>query len=401
MVSRSRTKQQGTTCGRPLDVTVASRPTRASATRRRMASCSTPPDRSPRAPGRRAGEGDSGTTHTRPTTTRRNHAAGAKVAPDRRTREATVRAGTVTSARDEIWIDMIQFDVRAADRLWEGTAPADGAPAWYDDVSGLIETATGPAEPHELVDEPVVVEDMHRTAHGRCSRRHQHRRTVGRVVAMKAAAVTTVGVMGVAAAAAATTGLVATVAGVIAPAIEGHVMITGGAADSGTPATPAPDVALASPDPSLDNPGVALAEAQPAGPVPGVANPGPSARAAGPEPATSVTAGPAEPAIEGVAALAPAPDPAAAPADARSDERAPKDEPPAARPGKSAPRTDQHTTPRADKARPATAGHPGGNACGQGSCSGGNHVGGKGNQGGASAEVVAERAPRGQVGRSG
>jgi hypothetical protein len=130
----------------------------------------------------------------------------------------------VISARDEIWIDMVQFDVGAADRLWEGIPPAHGAPEWYDDVSGLIETANGPAEPHELVDEPVVVEDMHKTTLCR-PRRCRHGRTLGRVVAMKAAAATTASVLGVAAAAAATTGIVATMASVVVPAIEEHVLL--------------------------------------------------------------------------------------------------------------------------------------------------------------------------------
>jgi hypothetical protein len=182
---------------------------------------------------------------------------------------------------------MVQFDVRVADRLWEGIPPAHGAPEWYDDVSGLIETASGPAEPHELVDEPVVVEDMHETTLGR-PRRCRHGRTLGRVVAMKAAAATTASVLGVAAAAAATTGIVATMASVVVPAIEEHVLMvddddqeaaapaatrsrdSGGAADTrparqpdeldaapsaapATPASPQPDpeptVVSASPDP--------------------------------------------------------------------------------------------------------------------------------------------------------
>jgi hypothetical protein len=290
----------------------------------------------------------------------------------------------VTSARDEIWIDMIQFDVRAADRLWEGTAPADGAPAWYDDVSGLIETATGPAEPHELVDEPVVVEDMHQTTLGRCPRRRRHRRTFGRVVAMKAAAATTTGVLGVAAAAAATTGLVAAVASVVIPAIEEHVLVTGDTPESGAPGTPSPDATRRSPGSSLDDPGVAVAEAQPASPAPGPAVPVPSAAAAVvPEPAASVTTAAAAPAIVAVTEPAPADAPAAAPTDTR--------------PAKSTPRADEHTAPGQDKARPATGGPPGVSACGRGSCSGGNdHGGRKGDHGNASAEVT-ERAPRGQA----
>jgi hypothetical protein len=131
----------------------------------------------------------------------------------------------VISARDAIWIDMVQFDVSAADRLWEGIPPAYGAPGWYDDVSGLIETASGPAEPHELVDEPVVVEDMRHTTLGG-PRGCRQRPTLGRMIALKAAAATTASVIGIAAAAAAaaTTGIVATVASVVVPVIEDHVL---------------------------------------------------------------------------------------------------------------------------------------------------------------------------------
>jgi hypothetical protein len=196
----------------------------------------------------------------------------------------------VISARDEIWIDMVQFDVRAADRLWEGIPPAHGAPEWYDDVSGLIETASGPAEPHELADEPVVVEDMHKTTLGR-PRRCRHGRTLGRVVAMKAAGATTASVLGVAAAAAATTGIVATMASVVVPAIEEHVLLADddqdavpaapGRRDSGgTPDTrperqpndlaaapPAVPATLASPRPAGSEPTVASASPGPAAPV--------------------------------------------------------------------------------------------------------------------------------------
>jgi hypothetical protein len=310
----------------------------------------------------------------------------------------------VTSARDEIWVDMIQFDVRAADRLWEGTAPADGAPAWYEDVSGLIETATGPAEPHELVDEPVVVEDMHRTTLGRCSRRRQHRRTVGRVVAMKAATVTTAGVLGVAAAAA-TTGLVATVAGVVVPALEDHVLlVTGDAPESGTSATPAPDAAVGGPGPSVHDPDVAFAEARPAGSALGPATPAASAGPAGPEPAAAVAAATAAPATE--PAPAPAEPQPAEPADTTSadansaDATSAETEPADIRPGNGAPRADERPAAQADEARPANGGHPGASACGPGSCAGGNHNGDeKGDHGDARAEVVPEPAAPGQARR--
>jgi hypothetical protein len=236
----------------------------------------------------------------------------------------------VRSARDDIWIDMVQFDVRAADRLWEGIPPEHGAPGWYDDVSGLIETASGPAEPHELVDEPVVVEDMHQTTLGghRCCRQG---RTVGRLIAMKAAAATTAGVLGVAAAAAATTGIVATVASVVVPVIEEHVLPDDG--QSATPATPpagdtggspdtrtggrpidraaAPSAAPAPPDgpqPADAEPAVASASSAPTAPT---AEPVAELAPAEPAPAPTVVANPAPPPVP--TGVAPSPPPATDP----------------------------------------------------------------------------------------
>jgi hypothetical protein len=55
--------------------------------------------------------------------------AEAKVTGGQADREAESAAGSVTFPRDEIWIDMMQFDTRAADRLWEGSAPLPGVPA--------------------------------------------------------------------------------------------------------------------------------------------------------------------------------------------------------------------------------------------------------------------------------
>jgi hypothetical protein len=236
----------------------------------------------------------------------------------------------VRSARDDIWIDMVQFDVRAADRLWEGIPPEHGAPGWYDDVSGLIETASGPAEPHELVDEPVVVEDMHQTTRGGHRRCRQHR-TVGRLIAMKAAAATTVSVLGVAAAAAATTGIVATVASVVVPVIEEHVLpagdgqsapaTPGGGDTSGSPDTrtggrpidraAAPSAAPAPPQrpqPADAEPTVASASAAPTEPV---AEPAP----AEPAPAPTVVARPPPPLVP--VGVAPTPPPATDPAATR------------------------------------------------------------------------------------
>jgi hypothetical protein len=223
----------------------------------------------------------------------------------------------VISARDEIWIDMVQFDVRAADRLWEGIPPAHGAPEWYDDVSGLIETASGPAEPHELVDEPVVVEDMHKTTLGG-SRRCRHGRTLRRVIAMKAAATTTASVLGVAAAAAATTGIVATMASVVVPAFEEHLLLADDDQQAAVPAGPrshdsggAPDTHPQRQPNDLAAP-PAAAPATPTGPQP-----------ADPEPAVA-SASPA--------ATAPtAPDPAP-PAHGATDDPIPAEPPPATDP---------------------------------------------------------------------
>jgi hypothetical protein len=213
----------------------------------------------------------------------------------------------VISARDEIWIDMMQFDVRAADRLWEGVAPAQGAPGWYDDVSGLIETANGPAEPHELVDEPIVVDDMHRTTLGRSPSRCRRGRTVGRVIALKTAAATTASVLGLAAAAAATTGIVATVAAVVVPVIEEHVLPV--EEDKHEPATPAatPPAPAGGPDTGLDDQSMDLAGASPAIPAPA-----PSPQPTPSEPAAEhLTSAPSAPAVEAVADVAPSPQPAA------------------------------------------------------------------------------------------
>jgi len=130
--------------------------------------------------------------------------------------------------RDELWADMAQFDHAVADGVWDGTTRDPDAPAWYRDVRSLIHRARGPAEPHELVDEPAVVATMHRATLGETLARiprSSGMRTLGRVVAMKAAAATTATVVSVAAAAAATTGIVATVAAtVVVPAVAEHVV---------------------------------------------------------------------------------------------------------------------------------------------------------------------------------
>ncbi|HKX70429.1 MAG TPA: hypothetical protein VJM75_04340, partial [Acidimicrobiales bacterium] len=139
----------------------------------------------------------------------------------------------MTTPRDEIWIDMIQFDTSLADAVWDGVTPLPGAPPWYDNMTTLVDTARGPAEPGELIAEPLVVEKMHRTTlrPGRVAVRRRPGRALGRVLAMKAAAATTASVVGVAAAAAATTGLVATVATVVVPVLEERVVAGLGLSD--------------------------------------------------------------------------------------------------------------------------------------------------------------------------
>jgi hypothetical protein len=154
--------------------------------------------------------------------------------------------------RDEIWVDMTQFDQRAADGVWDGTTRDPDAPPWYRDVRSLIHRARGPAEPEELVDEPVVVATMHKVRLGGSIARLPRSsgvRTLGRVIAMKAAAATTASVIGVAAAAAATTGIVATVAAtVVVPVVKEHVvpMIN----DHIPPAVVPAEVASSIPDPA-------------------------------------------------------------------------------------------------------------------------------------------------------
>jgi hypothetical protein len=132
-----------------------------------------------------------------------------------------------------------------------GDEPAGNAPRWCSDLAVLVHAAQAPAEPHELaredeivarmrqvrldlesgVDTPAPVIDLgtrravagdrgYRAKHAAArleTSRHPAVRTIGRVVAMKAAAATTVAVISMAAAAAATTGIVATV---VVPALS-------------------------------------------------------------------------------------------------------------------------------------------------------------------------------------
>ena len=132
----------------------------------------------------------------------------------------------MTAERDVLWADLLQFDPPSADQAWDGDLRDPDAPDWYADLGSLIHRARGPAEPDELADEPELVATMRRASLGAAIvalPRHRGVRSVGRVVAMKAAAAaTTVSMVGVAAAA--TTGIVATVAAtVVVPAISEKV----------------------------------------------------------------------------------------------------------------------------------------------------------------------------------
>ncbi len=132
----------------------------------------------------------------------------------------------MTVDRDTLWADLLQFDPPSADRVWEGDLRDPDAPGWYASLGSLIHQARGPAEADELVDEPAVVATMRRASLGAAIvalPHHRGVRSVGRVVAMKAAAAaTTASMVGVAAAA--TTGIVATVAAtVVVPAFNEKV----------------------------------------------------------------------------------------------------------------------------------------------------------------------------------
>jgi hypothetical protein len=145
------------------------------------------------------------------------------------------------------------------DRLLAGELPGPDAPAWCSDLAVLVRAAQAPAQPDELARQDEIVGRMselrgaagatgdsegrpapgvagvidldgyrarhagdraYRAKHAAArleASRHPAARTLGRVIAMKAVAVTTAVVIGVAAAAAATTGIVATV---VVPALS-------------------------------------------------------------------------------------------------------------------------------------------------------------------------------------
>jgi hypothetical protein len=150
---------------------------------------------------------------------------------------------------DELWIEMAQFDTGLADGLWEGLPPPGDAPEWYGKVSALIHAASAPAGPSDLAGEASIVARMqaavadaaadppraidlrhavvrrravdsprHLAARRRAAQQEQGHgaRLLGRIVAVKAVALSTAVVLGVTAAAA-TTGIVATV---VVPALQ-------------------------------------------------------------------------------------------------------------------------------------------------------------------------------------
>jgi hypothetical protein len=150
---------------------------------------------------------------------------------------------------DDLWIGMAQFDTGLADGLWEGLPPPGDAPDWYGKVSALIHAASAPAGRSDLAGEASIVARMqaavvdaaanppraidlrhavvrrravdsprHLAARRRAAQHEQGHgaRLVGRIVAVKAVALTTAVVLGVTAAAA-TTGIVATV---VVPALQ-------------------------------------------------------------------------------------------------------------------------------------------------------------------------------------
>jgi hypothetical protein len=166
---------------------------------------------------------------------------------------------------DDRFIQMARFDAAHAKRVWDGSAATEDAPAWYGRVATLIRAAAAPATEDELAGESDIVarmeaamlepaagdelageteivarmqatilglaakadddagaaDDADRPRHLRPAvpwavRHRQGVRVVRRLVAVKAAAVTTAVAIGVTAAAA-TTGFVATV---VVPALS-------------------------------------------------------------------------------------------------------------------------------------------------------------------------------------
>ncbi|HYZ99213.1 MAG TPA: hypothetical protein VE575_10720 [Acidimicrobiales bacterium] len=130
------------------------------------------------------------------------------------------------------WTEVAEFDPARARRLWAGTLASEDAPAWYGPMASLVRSARGPGTTDELAAEDEVVARMRAVIDhdGRRVGSPAHMagppasaaptaaragRVAGRIVAAKAAAVTTVVALGVTAAAA-TTGIVATV---VVPAI--------------------------------------------------------------------------------------------------------------------------------------------------------------------------------------
>ncbi|MGH9234646.1 MAG: hypothetical protein ACRD0R_15070, partial [Acidimicrobiales bacterium] len=218
----------------------------------------------------------------------------------------------MTPRSDELWVDMTQFDTHVADGVWDGMAPDPDAPGWYADVRTLVHRARGPAEPDELVDEPVIVDTMRRATLGETLAQLPRRpgvRTVGRLMALKAAAATTASVMTMAAAAA-TTGIVATVAAtVVVPAIQERVMPMIGHGDPPAAEAPEPTDTDADGTPGAATPRRCDQDEDSC--VPGTAGSGAIDASDEPSPAPGTTAGTAE-SVPGVATATSQPQPAGA-----------------------------------------------------------------------------------------
>ncbi|HET6775122.1 MAG TPA: hypothetical protein VFH36_17535 [Acidimicrobiales bacterium] len=212
----------------------------------------------------------------------------------------------MTPRSDELWVDMTQFDTHVADGVWDGMAPDPDAPGWYADVRTLVHRARGPAEPDELVDEPVIVDTMRRATLGETLAQLPHRpgvRTVGRLMALKAAAATTASVMTMAAAAA-TTGIVATVAAtVVVPAIQERVMPMIGHGDPPAAEAPAPTDTDADGTPGAATPRRCDPDEDSC--VPGTAGSGAIDASGEPSSTPGTTTGAAEPAPGGATATSP------------------------------------------------------------------------------------------------
>lgn len=258
----------------------------------------------------------------------------------------------MTPRSDELWVDMTQFDTRVADGVWDDMAPDPDAPGWYADVRTLVHRARGPAEPDELVDEPVIVDTMRRATLGETLAQLPHRpgvRTVGRLMAIKAAAATTASVMTMAAAAA-TTGIVATVAAtLVVPGLQERVMPMIGHGDPPAAEAPAPTDTDADGTPGAATPRRCDPDEDSC--VPGTVGSGAIDASGEPSSAPGTTAGTAEPA-PGVAA-------ATTPSQAEAQEPTPTESTTTTTTTTPTPTTTSATAPPPEDEAPSPAASPG------------------------------------------